>query len=265
LRARQLPAAQALLAKAAQNGAVDRQRVDSLRHWVGTTWPQRLDELRAQVAQQVEGAVTTALQHAEFVLATDAKDRDQVTNRVLGRGAFDGHVTRLLAGIDAIATAAVHDEFQEAAPGVARGEQKAQVERALAHLRQLAVTTLDAVRMPPAASTDAELLAIAEQTLKQPAYGVGPWRRLVINSALQHRERREGTLTPDTNVVRMVMHHYVWDEFQVVTAEPVGDDVWLWFQTLKRFESGDATTPIGRWIVSNRFESTRILPANVDR
>lgn len=29
--------------------------------------------------------------------------------------------------------------------------------------------------------------------------------------------------------------------------------------------SGDPTTPVGRWVLSQRFESTRILAANVDK
>jgi hypothetical protein len=41
--------------------------------------------------------------------------------------------------------------------------------------------------------------------------------------------------------------------------------VWLFFNLLKYYHSGDPTTPVGRWILSKRFESTRILPENVDK
>ena len=267
IREHELPADQKVLAAARQNGALDRQRVDLLDHWIGRQWPQRLDELSQQLAAHVDGAVAEAMRTAEFVAATDAEDRDQVVNRVLARGAFDTQVERLRAGLEAVAVARVHDELAPR-PGVAavdRQAQQQQVEQALSHLQKLAVTTLDAVRLPAARSTDAKLVAIAEETLQNKDYGVGSVQRMVINTDLVRRERKEGWIRPGTVTTTVSVYHYVWDEFQVATAEQKGDEIWIWYNTLKHYYSGDPTTPIGRWILSTRFESTRILPANVDK
>ena len=119
-------------------------------------------------------------------------------------------------------------------------------------------------KMPPANSTDAELKAIAEATLRRPEYQVHPWLRLVVNADKVRRERREATVRPGTVTTTIDVCHYVWEEFQVTTAEKVGDEVWLFANTLKLYSSGDSTTPIGRWILSTRFETTRILAENVD-
>ncbi|MCU0863730.1 MAG: hypothetical protein MUC36_08070 [Planctomycetes bacterium] len=267
IREHELPADQQLLAVAKQNGALDKQRVDLLDHWIGRQWPRRLDELSVQLAANVDGAVAEAMRTAEFVAATDPNDRDQVVNRVLARGAFDIQVERLRAGLEAVAVARIHDELAPRSGGAAvdRQAQQQQLEQALAHLQKLAVTTLDAVRLPAARSTDPKLVAIAEETLKQKDYGVGTVQRMVINTDLVRRERKEGWIRPGTVTTTVSIYHYVWDEFQVATAEPKGDEIWIWFNTLKHYYSGDPTTPVGRWILSTRFESTRILPENVGK
>ena len=41
--------------------------------------------------------------------------------------------------------------------------------------------------------------------------------------------------------------------------------MWLYANTLKRYESGDPTSKLGQWILSQRFPLTRILPENVAR
>jgi hypothetical protein len=119
--------------------------------------------------------------------------------------------------------------------------------------------------VPAAASTDPYLLDVAAATLKKPGYGVGEWQRLVINTETVRHESREAWVTPGTVSTTISYYHYVWDQFQVTTAERQGDEVWLFANTLKRYESGDPTKKIGQWILSQRFELTRILPENVDK
>lgn len=274
LRDVELPADVAFAQQAMQNTAVDRQRAETLRHTVTVDWPRRIAERQLQVAARLQTAVADAVRHADWLLATDVADKDQITNRVLGRGAFDQQMAMLRREAAAVLSAAVHDELGDPAlaqKGIARpsvAERQAQVskvQKAIAHLQALAVAMLDTVRMPAAAATDAELLRIAEATLKTPDYKAGPWQRLVINAPLVRRERHEGTLERGTVRSTITVHHYVWDEFQVATAEKVGGETWIFYNTLKRYESGDSTTPIGRWILSQRFESTRILPENVGK
>lgn len=269
LRDVELPTDVAFAQQAMQNTAVDRQRAETLRHTVTVDWPRRIAERQQQVAARVQMGVADAVRHADWLLATDVADKDQITNRVLGRGAFDQQMGMLRREAAAVQSAAVHDELADKSlprPSVAeRQAQAAKVQKAIAHLQALAVAMLDTVRMPAAASTDAELLRIAEATLKTPDYKAGPWQRLVINAPLVRRERHEGSLARGTVRSTITVHHYVWDEFQVATAETVGDETWIFYNTLKRYQSGDSTTPIGRWILSQRFESTRILPENVGK
>lgn len=269
LRDVELPADRAFAEQAMQNTAVDRQRAETLRHTVTQDWPQRIAERQRQVAARVQMGTADALRHAEWLLATDVRDKDQITNRVLRRGAFDQQMRMLRSGAAAIACAAVHDELADPAmrhqDGKERPAQAAKVQQAITHLQSLAVAMLDTVRMPAAASTDPELLRIAEETLKQPDYKVGAWQRLVVNAKKVRRERREASVSRGAGNTTITGYHYVWDEFQVATAETVGDTTWIFHNTLKLYHSGDATTPIGRWILSQRFESTRILPENVDK
>lgn len=246
------------LDEAAKNAAVDQQHVSRLRSWLDEGFGKRLAEMEAQLQARLDADVTAGQQLAEFVLATDANDKDQVTNRILGKGRFDENMARLQHGKNAIAVARA---FSGKPDGLA--EQAAKVAKAVEHLQKLAVTCLDAVRMPTAASTDAEMLRIATETLKTTSYQVPPAERLVINAAKTHHERREGYVDRGTVKTTITVYTYAWDQFQVTTAEKQGDEVWLWANTLKRYESGDPTTPVGRWILSDRFQITRILPENV--
>ena len=212
---------------------------------------------------RIESDVTEGQRIADWILETDAKDRDQVSNRILGKGRFDENMVRLRQGEHAVAIAMVHDTAMAIATPPDRTAQLAKAKKATAHLQALTVACLDAARMPEAASTDAELTRIATETLKAPAYAVPAWERLVINRDKVHYQRRESWIRPGTVAATVSTYDYVWDEFQVTTAEKQGDEVWLWANRLKHYTSGDPTTPIGRWILSERFQMTRILPENV--
>ena len=130
------------------------------------------------------------------------------------------------------------------------------------------------VRMPKAATTDAELTRIARETLSQ--YDtVGEIKRLVINAEKQHRTKEtseekftdidvslSGTVTLSGT---KTTYFYEWDQFQVATAEPVGDKYHIFYTTLKYFTSGATTTPLNRWIVSGRLQGCEIPKANIDK
>jgi hypothetical protein len=261
----EIPADLAFLTEAAQNAVVDQQHVSRLKHWLFDLRDRTLTQSTRLVAERLQSEVQHGIDLAEWILATDAKDQDQVANRILGKGAFDGNMTRLRDVQHAVEMARVHDQVMPGKWVPERDEQAATVGKAITHLQQLAVSTLDAVRVPAAASTDPYLLDVAAATLKKPGYGVGEWQRLVINTETVRHESREAWVTPGTVSTTISYYHYVWDQFQVTTAERQGDEVWLFANTLKRYESGDPTKKIGQWILSQRFELTRILPENVDK
>ena len=50
-----------------------------------------------------------------------------------------------------------------------------------------------------------------------------------------------------------------------MTAEKVGDEVWIYHNLLKYFHSSDSVTPQDQWILSRRFQSTQILPENLKK
>lgn len=262
----EIPADAKFLGEAAGNAAVDQQHVDRLRNWLDEGFCRRLTEVAQSVQARIDGDAVESQRFAEFVLATDPADKDQVTNRVLGKGRFDENMARLRAGERAVAIARTLDRAMGRDEVPERTAQAATVEKAIDHFQGLAVLCLDAVRMPPAASADAGLLQIAAATLKDPAYGAGTAVRTVINAPRVRHERREGWIEVSaTDTAKVTVYTYAWDQFQVTTAEKVGEETWMFANTLKRFDSGDPTTPIGRWILADRIQLTRILPDHVDK
>jgi len=261
----EIPQDLAFLDEAAQNAVLDQQDVSSKRHWLTRLRDQTLAQSTHMVADRLQNEVKHGVDLARWILETDPEDQNQVTNRILGKNRFDENMTRLRDVHHAVAMARLHDQLMTGKWMPERDEQAAKVQQAIAHLQNLAVSTLDAVRMPAAASTDAELLQIAAETLKKPGYGVGDWQRLVINTEKVRHESREAWLRPGTVTSTISYYHYVWDQFQVTTAEKQGDEVWLFANTLKHYHSGDPTKTVGKWILSQRFELTRILPGNVDK
>lgn len=263
----EIPQDLAFLAEAAQNAVLDQQDVSNKQHWLLRLRDRTLAESTRMVADRLQQEVEHGVDLARWILETDPADQNQVTNRILGKNRFDENMARLRDVQHAVAMARLHDQLMPGTPVPERDEQAATVQKAITHLQQLAVSTLDAVRMPAAASTDAELLQIAAATLKQPGYGVGEWQRLVINTEKVRHESREAWLRPGTVSSTISYYHYVWDQFQVTTAErdAASGEVWLFANTLKHYHSGDPTKKVGKWILSQRFELTRILPENVAR
>lgn len=125
---------------------------------------------------------------------------------------------------------------------------------------------LAASRMPAAGLAEEQYLAIARAVLADPGTGAKPAKRLVINSKqVTRREKKEAAIRPGNVTTTATIYHWVWDEFQVATAEPVGDAHYLFYNTLKLFHSGGPTTPLNRWLLFDRFQGERILPENIDK
>ena len=89
--------------------------------------------------------------------------------------------------------------------------------------------------------------------LKDPKHGVNPYQRMVVSYDVHRKEKREGYIDPGAVYTTISIYHYEWDEYNVTTAEQVGDKYFMFVNKLKYFLSGDATTPTGRWILSTRF------------
>lgn len=243
----------------------DRQKISSARHWIGSTARRQLEEKLAMAQGLIDGQADTGTQYADFILKVDIKNRDQVTNVLLGEGRFDECMARLNAGVKSVQVGQAFDRALDRKGGPDRSAQAAKMSAAVAHAQASAVSALDAVRMPAAKSKDPALLKIAEETFKNPDYGVGAWKRMLVSYDIQSRERYDTSVDRSGTRASLTTYHYKWQEFGVLTAEKVGNDWYLFYNLLKKFESGGSTTPIGRWILADRFQSTRILEENIDK
>jgi hypothetical protein len=261
----EIPADVAFLESIKGMGGIDGQRQSSLVHWVGSATSRRIAENVGYVTDITNGQVVSALEFAKFIRSTDPDDQDQITNRVLGEGALERAAAQFAAGFEAIGLAAILDEALKPGDAPDRTSQRGTLEAAQAHLQQLAAKGLEQVRLPRAATEDPELLRIAKEVLADPKSGAHAVRRIVVNANKVRREKKEGTITPGTVSATVEVFHYVWDEFQVATAEQVGQEFWIHYTTLKFFHSGGSRTPLQRWVISGRFKSTPILEANIGK
>ena len=128
--------------------------------------------------------------------------------------------------------------------------------------------------MPPAASTDSDLEEIAEEALA--GYeDVGDIERLVINSDKRHQSQETSEAEFDDIDVNssgnitmsgtQTTYFYEWDQFQVATAEKVGDRYYIFYSTLKFYTSGASTTPLNRWFIAKRIQGNEIPEDNIDK
>lgn len=265
LRTEQIPKDLEWLRAAGQNVVVDPGRINGMLSHVGTTWVRELEGREAQLRMLLDSQAADGVRRAEFLLETDPTDKNQVLQRVLGKGAFDENMRFLRAGEESVRMAGVCDQAFDRKDAPDRVAQGRKLEQAIRRLKELARVALDDVRMPKAASTDKTLLKTAAETLQRKEYGVGKWKRLVINAPLRKLERREAYIdSSSSSSASVTFYDYVWEQFQVTTAEEVDGEIWLFSNTLKRYESGDSTTPVGKWILSQRFELTPILAENLE-
>lgn len=97
---------------------------------------------------------------------------------------------------------------------------------------------------------------IALQVLSKEDYGVGEITKLVVNSKITERDRI------DTRFFNSRLETTVreWEEFQVVTIEREGAESVVYYNLLRKFSRGDATTPIDRWILADRFLKGNFVP-----
>ena len=97
------------------------------------------------------------------------------------------------------------------------------------------------VRMPKAATKDSKLMKIAKETLASYDY-VGNIERMVINSDKVTRSEETSEIDFDDADVSLsgtitlsgtkTTYFYEWEQFQVATAEPVGNKYFIFYNTL---------------------------------
>ena len=149
----------------------------------------------------------------------------------------------LQKGMDAVAMAATLDIALEVKDAPDRNAQHKEIEDTIVVLRSLAKSALAQVRLPKPVKLDeqgmAELTKIATETLALKKYGTNKILKLVVTSKLSRKEKTEGDIRGTVTGATITTYHYVWDEYHVVTAEQIGDDVWIFYNTLKFYHSSD--------------------------
>lgn len=205
----------------------------------------------------------------------DPSDRQQQAQHFLSEGRAE-EVRKKLAGTHLLVSEAAeyanllkHDTYEERIALLTRIEEV--MERYEENYKQ----ARKLVRMPKPATTDGELIEIAMATLKRPEYtDVGEIRRLVVNTEKVHRSETTSEAQIDKVDVgaggKITMsgtettYFYEWDQYQVATAEPVGDRFYIFYSTLKNYSSGASTTPLNKWIISNRIQGSEIPAENIE-
>lgn len=204
----------------------------------------------------------------------DPSDSFDQTNHFLSEGRADEIRTRLntdLVNAQELSAFAqlIKDPFANSLSALVNTVQST-IDQYEANYQQ----ALKLIRMPEAASTDSKLISIAKSTLADYDY-VGEYKRLVINTEKAHRSEETSTekfdsvdasLSGDITLTgTKTTYFYEWDQFQVATAERVGNKYFIVYSTLKYYTSGASTTPLNKWIISKRLQGAEIPEANIDK
>lgn len=119
--------------------------------------------------------------------------------------------------------------------------------------------------MPKARSTDAALHKVVADVGARPKDGY-TFERAVINMPLKRVKSASGDIRrTGARTATVTATGYEWHQFQAITAEKVGDVYYLYANTYQYYLRGDARTPVKRWILSGRFQTTQILKENIGR
>lgn len=242
------------------------QRIDRLRAWAGAERQRQADDTLRAVAQANDAAIARGLEAAKFHAATDPTLQDHRANRLLGEGRRATALAEFDRGLAAVDTAAAIDAAQSRKDGPDRAQQKQALTAARADYEQKHRAAVGLVRVPPAGMTDEKLLVAAREALADPKHGAKPAKRMVVNSKqVARKEKKEADINVGTVTTTATIYHWVWDEYQVTTVEAVGDQHFLFYNTMKFFQQGAPTTPTNRWVLAERFQGEPILAENIDK
>ncbi len=147
-----------------------------------------------------------------------------------------------------------------------RAQQKQALAAARADYEQKHRAAVGLVRVPPAGMSDEKLLAAAREVLADPKHGAKPAKRMVVNSKrVERKEKKEADINVGTVTTTATIYHWIWEEYQVTTVEAIGDQHFLFYNTMKFFQQGAPTTPTNRWVLAERFQGEPILAENIDK
>lgn len=253
-----------------QGAAYDMQDLERLRAgFIGHI--RTIDDAFQTFTANLDLQVADVADSLAYFAALDPHDPQDQATALLGEGKASEMQARLAELEGLVATAIQFD--QSLGREADRTGLLAQVQAAAADYAAKRATALEVVRMPEAASDDPALIEIARAALTNPDYEVGPIARLVVNADRRSHEMETSDVEIDQIEVGLggsltasgtqTTYRYAWEQFQVATAEPVGDRHYIFYNTLKYFTAGASTTPLERWILAGRMQSVEIPEANI--
>lgn len=256
-----------------QGGAYDIQDVDRLeRSLLGTV--NKIDQNLKTFSSNLELNLQHVTEDLSYYDTFNPSDPQHRSKHFLSEGRAEEIRADLSRKVTLVSEAAEFDRLLK------RPTQKDKL-RLVERVKSTAATyekkhqqALKMARMPKPATSDSRLEKVARQTLANPKYDyVGEIKRLVINTEKVHREKETSNVKFDKVNVSLggnvklsgteTTYHYAWDEFQVATAEPVGDKYYVFYTTLKYFTSGSGTTPLNKWIIGKRIKGNEIPEENI--
>jgi len=227
------------------------------------------------MAGQLDLQSQNARENLERQLALQPTDDN--TYRFLGKGAEARMMENLNRDLAVIQSAL----FLEQALG--RSTDKAQDLLDLWQRTKIDFATkrkqaLDGSRLPKAKSKDKQRLKIAAEILQVPKYEFGKFGAIVLTSdKIISRERKDSEMKLDDVEFKLsgdvklsgtkTTWTYKWQEFTfAVPLQEIDTGNWyIWWITAKKFSSGGARTPIGRWVSGAANQGDQILAKNIGK
>ena len=236
---------------------------------------EKIDGTVKQIELNLNAGIDQSLQTIEWWDALDPKNEHQQVNNFIGESS-EATAMEILNKELQLAEAAL--SFDQALNRKTIDQRKAwrdRVKTTIVNYQARRNQALNLSRMPKADSTDNSLIETALKTLEKPSYGAGKILRLLINSDKVTREEESSEIEIDEVDVSLsgkiemsgteTTTFYKWEQYQVATAEPVDNKFFIFYNTLKYYTSGASTTPLNRWILSNRIKGAEILEANIKK
>ena len=226
----------------------------SLVDWLQQRVPAAIETTAGQLQQSIDTLVERAITDASRLAALDPqKNRYQfVTESVRTR--HEQSFERALRTIEN--AAALESLWQQTGRWSSR---VAELNEHISGFREKVAQASTVDKLPDDIG-DATLAQIATDVLAIPKYGVGQIERLIVNSKKVPRDKVSSRWINN----RLETTVRVWEEFQVCTVETENGTHVVYFNTLRRFSRGAATTPIDTWIVADRFKTGEISAAKLN-
>lgn len=224
-----------------QGAPYDLRDVDRLERSL-ITLVQSIDQELTRFGEHLKLVVKNLREGLPFYKEFDPANPSHQSKHFLSAGRADEIRAKLTQDLQTAAEAAHYAQLLKDPSYEDRRALLKEIQATLAQYEANFQRALQLVRMPKAATEDTQLTTIAKQTLAN--YDtVGDIIRLVINTKKQHRTKETSEDKYDNIDVSLsgtvtlsgtrTTYFYEWDQFQVATAEPVGDKHYIFYNTLK--------------------------------